>query len=357
MFIIVRKKINIKEWYESMTYTKSKSIFLKLAALVFIALFCIMVFSSPVRAEETSAAELTPDITLSNQGSVSRMTDGSYNTKTSFSAGDTIHVTSSEKMYSLYIKWDLIPDEWTLTYNGKTETFGTNGFLHEYIDIPEGTSEMTITFASGEAICDMHVYSQGQAPADVQTWKTPCDKADILVFATHADDEILFLGGVLATYGGEQNLAVQVAYMCEFSSSAKIREHEKLDGLWESGIKHYPVCGDFPDLYSQTLEAAKKQYVYDDVKSYATSCIRRFKPLVVVTQDLNGEYGHGGHMLFSHAVAESVETSNDSSVFPESASNYGTWDVPKTYLHLYTENKITMNLRLPLSRMGNRTSI
>ena len=45
-------------------------------------------------------------------------------------------------------------------------------------------------------------------------------------------------------------------------------------------------------------------------------------------------------MLFSHAVAESVETSNDSSVFPESASNYGTWDVPKTYLHLYTENKL-----------------
>ena len=144
---------------------------------------------------------------------------------------------------------------------------------------------------------------------------------------------------------------------CEFTTSAKIREHEKLDGLWESGIKHYPVCGDFPDLYSQTLEAAKKQYVYDDVKAYTTSCIRRFKPLVVVTQDLNGEYGHGGHMLFSHAVAESVETSNDSSVFPESASNYGTWDVPKTYLHLYTENKITMNLRLPLSRMGNRTSI
>lgn len=340
-----------------MTYTKSKSIFLKLAALVFIALFCIMIFSFPVKAEETSAAELTPDITLSNGGSVSRMTDGSYNTKTSFSAGDTIQVTSSEKMYSLYIKWDLIPDQWTLTYNGKTEAYGTNGFLHEYIEIPEGTSEMTITFASGEAICDMHVYSQGQAPADVQTWKTPCDKADILVFATHADDEILFLGGVLATYGGEQDLAVQVAYMCEFTSSAKIREHEKLDGLWESGIKHYPICGNFPDLYSTSLEAAKKQYVYDDVKSYVTSSIRRFKPLVVVTQDLNGEYGHGGHMLFSHAVAESVEVSNDSSVFPDSATTYGTWDVPKTYLHLYTDNKLTMNLRLPLSRLGNRTSI
>ena len=322
-----------------------------------IALISTILITSSVKAEESSAIELTPDITLSNGGSVSKMTDGSYNSKTSFSAGDTIQVTSSEKMYSLYIKWDLIPDQWTLTYNGKTETHGTNGFLHEYIEIPEGTSEMTITFASGEAICDMHVYSQGQAPADVQTWKTPCDKADILVFATHADDEILFLGGVLATYGGEQNLAVQVAYMCEFTSSAKIREHEKLDGLWESGIKHYPICGNFPDLYSTSLEAAKKQYIYDDVKSYVTSSIRCFKPLVVVTQDLNGEYGHGGHMLFSHAVAESVEVSNDSSVFPDSATTYGTWDVPKTYLHLYTDNKLTMNLRLPLSRLGNRTSI
>ena len=119
---------------------------------IIIALISTILISSPVKAEETSAAEITPDITLSNGGSVSRMTDGSYNTKTSFSAGDTIQVTSSEKMYSLYIKWDLIPDEWTLTYNGKTETYGTNGFLHEYIEIPDGTSEMTITFASGEAI-------------------------------------------------------------------------------------------------------------------------------------------------------------------------------------------------------------
>lgn len=328
-------------------------------ALSFIAItaISIILMSLSVKAEENTALEINPDITLSNQGSVSKMTDGSYNTRTTFSSGDTITITSSEAMYSLYIKWDLVPSEWTLSYNSKTQTCGADGFLHEYIEIPEGTTQMTITFASKESICDLHVYSKGSAPEDVQTWKKPCDKADILVFATHADDEILFLGGVLATYGGEQDLAVQVAYMCEFTSSAKIREHEKLDGLWESGIKHYPVCGDFPDLYSQTLEAAKKQYVYDDVKSYTTSCIRRFKPLVVVTQDLNGEYGHGGHMLFSHAVAESVESSSDSSVFPDSAAKYGTWDVPKTYLHLYTDNKITMNLRLPLSRMGNRTSI
>ncbi|MGN0320447.1 MAG: PIG-L family deacetylase [Lachnospira sp.] len=336
---------------------EKKNRILRLFLTIAATFLAIILFNIPVRAEESEATEITPDITLSNGGRVSSMTDGSYNTRTSFSSGDTIVITSSEAMYSLYIKWDLVPSQWTLTYNDKTVTCGTDGFLHEYIEIPEGTTSMTITFASKEAICDLHTYSSGTAPAQVQTWKKPCYKADILVFATHADDEILFLGGVLATYGGGQDLAVQVAYMCEFTSTAKIREHEKLDGLWVSGIKNYPVCGDFPDLYSTTLEAAKKQYNYEDLKSFITGTIRRFKPLVVVTQDFNGEYGHGGHMILSKAVADSVDTSKDASVYPETASQYGTWDVPKTYIHLYDQNKITMNLRVPLANMGNRTAI
>lgn len=336
---------------------EKKNRILRLLLTIAATFLAIILFNIPVRAEESEATEITPDITLSNGGRVSSMTDGSYNTRTSFSSGDTIVITSSETMYSLYIKWDLVPSQWTLTYNDKTVNCGTDGFLHEYIEIPEGTTSMIITFASKEAICDLHTYSSGTAPAQVQTWKKPCDKADILVFATHADDEILFLGGVLATYGGGQDLAVQVAYMCEFTSTAKIREHEKLDGLWVSGINNYPVCGDFPDLYSTTLEAAKKQYNYEDLKSFITGTIRRFKPLVVVTQDFNGEYGHGGHMILSKAVADSVDTSMDASVYPETAAQYGTWDVPKTYIHLYDQNKITMNLRVPLANMGNRTAI
>ena len=356
MFIIIRN-ILFKDWYIIMYLIEKKNRILRLLLTIAATFLAIILFNIPVRAEESEATEITPDITLSNGGRVSSMTDGSYNTRTSFSSGDTIVITSSEAMYSLYIKWDLVPSQWTLTYNDKTVNCGTDGFLHEYIEIPEGTTSMTITFASKEAICDLHTYSSGTAPAQVQTWKKPCDKADILVFATHADDEILFLGGVLATYGGGQDLAVQVAYMCEFTSTAKIREHEKLDGLWVSGIKNYPVCGDFPDLYSTTLEAAKKQYNYEDLKSFITGTIRRFKPLVVVTQDFNGEYGHGGHMILSKSVADSVDTSMDASVYPETAAQYGTWDVPKTYIHLYDQNKITMNLRVPLANMGNRTAI
>lgn len=96
MFIIIR--INFKkEWYRLMTYIKSKSSILKLLASITITLFCIVLFPSAVKAEDNQAAEVNADITLSNQGSISRMTDGSYNTKTTFSSGDTITITSSEK--------------------------------------------------------------------------------------------------------------------------------------------------------------------------------------------------------------------------------------------------------------------
>ena len=63
----------------------------------------------------------------------------------------------------------------------------------------------------------------------------------------------------------------------------------------KSGVKHYPVNGEFDDIYATDLNGAMSVYSYDDVLGYVTEQIRRFKPLVVVTQDINGEYGHGGH--------------------------------------------------------------
>ena len=46
--------------------------------------------------------------------------------------------------------------------------------------------------------------------------------------------EILFLGGVLATYAGQQHLNVQVCYMTNYWDGDRRREHEKLDGLWKA---------------------------------------------------------------------------------------------------------------------------
>ena len=62
-------------------------------------------------------------------------------------------------------------------------------------------------------------------------------------------------------------------------------------------------------------------------------------------------------MLLAKTVCEAVDNSNDSSFCTDSVTSYGVWDTPKTYLHLYGENKLTMDLRQPLSNMNGRTAV
>ncbi len=90
-----------------------------------------------------------------------------------------------------------------------------------------------------------------------------------------------------------------------------MREHEKLDGLWADGLRNYPVSGDCPDIYADTLKQAQGQHDMEEVTGFLVEQIRRFRPQVVVTHDLNGEYGHGFHMLTAKAVTEAVEKAEE----------------------------------------------
>lgn len=240
--------------------------------------------ASAQEQQEAQAKQLTLNLLASSGKSVANLLDDAYTSKVSFAAGDTLTVSADEPMQGVYLKWASLESSYSVSYNGKEQKITKEDMLHKYIDFGETVTECTITFESAASVCDIFAYGKGKLPDNVQVWEKPCTDADILVFSTHADDEILFLGGVLATYAGQQGLNVQVAYMTNYWNGATVREHEKLDGLWESGVKHYPVNG-------------------------------------------------------------------------ESADKYGAWDVPKTYIHLYGENKIRMDLRQPLSNMKSRTAI
>ncbi len=306
------------------------------------------------------AEELTPVFTLSTGGDGTYMKDGDYNTSYTFQAGDTISVTSKENtpISGLYIIWDSLVPEWTLHTDAEDILCGQHGFLHEYISLNSPAADTVINILHDNVrISDIRVFGEGTLTEDVQIWNPPCERADILLVPAHADDEILFFGGIIPTYGVEQEAQIQVAYMSEFWSSAKIREHEKLDGLWEAGLRNYPVCGNFKDVYSDTLEKAQEQYNFDDMTAYITEQIRRFKPQVIVTHDEKGEYGHGFHMLTSKAVTTAVEAASNETQYTDSASLYGIWDTPKTYLHLYKENMIRLDLRSPIESMGGRTAL
>ena len=320
----------------------------------------ITILSALFISTNAYADELTGSFTLSNGGDISALTDDSHYSVVNFNTGDTITITADDSSISgIYITWDTKAVPWTLTTDNGDVSCGINAFLHEYVALDNASSKVTINIPADEMrISTIRIFSEGALPHDVQVWNPPCEKADIMVVASHADDEILFFGGILPTYAYVHDADIQVVYMSHFWHGQKVREHEKLDGLWESGIRNYPVCGNFEDLYSEDIATAESQYNYSDMVNYLISEIRRFTPQVVVTHDVNGEYGHGFHMLTSKAVREAVETAGDATIHTNSASIYGAWDTPKLYLHVYEENKIRLDLRTPIEEdYLNRTAL
>ncbi|MCL2125222.1 MAG: PIG-L family deacetylase [Oscillospiraceae bacterium] len=303
------------------------------------------------------ANDLTETLTieLSNGASTTTLLDRSYTTKKTVEAGSTLKINAPEIIHALYIIWDLPPGEWFIS-GEPSQSCGNNGFIHEYIALSSPSTEITMQFPNTDStICDVYAFTEGAAPQWVQTWEQPCAKADLLLLPTHADDEHLYFAGIMPYYAGELGYRVQVAYLTNHWNEPP-RPHELLNGLWTVGIRYYPIIGGFNDRYAESLSEAQSMYGLDNVVSYQVDLLRRFKPEVVVGHDVNGEYGHGVHMLNAYALQIAVEEADDAAKYPASATKYGTWDTPKLYLHLYPDNAITLDWNMPLSNFGGATA-
>ena len=309
-------------------------------------------------AWNTQAAQLDLSLDSSEDSDGSELFDDDFNTGVDFEGGTTLTFKASEPISSLYIKWDAVPTATTLKDGDKEVTVGQNGFVHEFVPLSGSNSEATLTIPDGGIkIADVYAFSGDDLPDFVQKWNEPWDKADILFISTHSDDEVLFFGGMIPIYTNEHRARVQVAYFTDFFLTETYRVHEFLDGLWTMGVDHYPQFGKFYDNYSESLEEAEEQFDHDECLSFIVEVIRKFKPQVVVTHDIEGEYGHGGHRYVSKLVREAVEITGDDTKESESAQKYGAWDVPKTYLHLYAENPIETDTRAPLSDFGGKCAL
>ena len=334
-------------------------------------LLCLLAVTS-LAAEVSHMATVTDTEGITHP---QRLFDGSRSTYSRISEGARVSLSRADGIAALYIEFDRIPQEWTLTHaSGAAVSCGQNAFLHEFVDVSALfdtlPKELTLTFPAGTVIADIYAFSAGDLPSWVQIWNPPCEQADLLLLSSHSDDEQLFFAGVLPYYAVERQLNVQVAYVVQhfeaWGNPDHQRPHEQLDGLWAVGVRNCPVMSDFPDLYSESKDRGtafssaqavyeKAGFTYEDFVGYITECIRRFKPLVVVSHDLNGEYGHGTHVYAAAALTDAIVLAAEENQFPDSAAAYGPWTVEKTYLHLYPENPITMDWDTPLDSLGGKT--
>ena len=287
--------------------------------------------------------------------------DDNFLTWCSFDAGSELSFRADEPVGGVYLVWNTFPSAWTLSADGVSVEAGTNGYLHEYVPLPVPSTEFTIHFPADTDmdLCDIYAVSEGILPDWVQLWLPPCETADILVVPTHADDEFIFFGGILPSYAAERGLEVQVLYMTShYIGSERHRCHEKLNGLWIAGVRHYPVTNMVRDYLFDSYREAAGYYGPGAFTEFQVQQIRRFKPLVIVEHDENGEYGHAVHRFNAYSMEEAVVLAADPSYDPDSAALYGVWDTPKTYLHLYGEpdSRTSLNYETPLDFFGGKTA-
>lgn len=265
-----------------------------------------------------------------------------------------------------YLRWgmtpiDLIieaPDE--ASGEWKTVQKVSAGYYNQYIPFDKPLAHFRIRPRENPAVfglIKLQVLSPGDLPKDIETWQPFEGKADLMVLVAHPDDELLYMGGVIPYYNTQMGKKVIVVYVASMNG---FRLVEALDGLWHCGVRACPELPNqqFADEAVTTLRKCLDIWKEDRLLAYVTEMIRKYRPDVIVTHDVNGEYGHGGHRACSWAVRQCVESAADPESCPESAVRYGPWQIKKAYIHLYQGDlgQIDFDWRQPLSSFDGKTA-
>ena len=330
--------------------------------IVLVLALCLM--AAVASAQE--ARDITQECTFKSPGrKTTDVHDGLYTSywRTNLQLGAHLEITTpeGEPAQWLYICFADMPEKWAVEEEADGEwrllADGSCDYYHAVVELGGKTHFRLIDTSGKKAqfkINEVFVFGEGTLPDWVQQWEPTVEKADLLVLAAHPDDELIFFGGTIPTYAVERDLNVVVAYM---TYSNTTRRSELLNGLWSMGVRNYPVIGDFYDAYSFDLKKAYSNWRENNVRQFVMELVRKYKPEVVVTHDINGEYGHGAHRLCADVMQYCVQNASKASAQSDSASKYGTWEVKKLYLHLYPENSIRMDWRVPLESLGGKTGL
>ena len=195
------------------------------------------------------------------------------------------------------------------------------------------------------------VYGAGELPEPFHDWQELPAHVDYLLIATHPDDDVLYLGSIVPTYGAERGYVGTIVFV---TNQNRDRTSEAENGAWAMGLRVRPVFLGMRDVYRGATKSQRKLFPYDELLLRTVRVYRQLRPLVVFAQDLNGEYGHWQHKSTAKAAREAFALAADPTFDPESAEEYGTWQVQKLFLHLYRQNAVLIDAHTPLAAFDGR---
>lgn len=289
------------------------------------------------------------------------MTDGRTAAARELEKGGSLTVRAPSDMGTLTLRLCQLNSAFLLLQRGQTglplriRIFRT-GAMALRVPLVSGCRAVTICPLGGALqLAELRIFGPGALPEGPDGLLPPADEVDFLIVSTHPDDEWVFLGGVYPLYGCERGYTGAVALV---TLPSWRRADECLNGLYLGGFAHQPYLLGFPDVPQNSVKRLKDRFQAEEVTLSLVRLYRRVRPLVVVTQDVNGEYGHWQHVLTAQAALDAVALAADPTYDPSSAERYGTWTVQKVYQHLARGmSRITLEVETPLDSYGGLTAL
>lgn len=363
---IYSKKINLSDYSQKLNFSKLSSGEKEFKIILFDEeenkLVIKRRFTVLGKAKESVHITKQCRITVS-KGDVSSVTDSSDST--SWSSGKMeIVFPEDKKVDGIFIKWHKAStNSYTIkSYSADGEVLDEYSeksyeMLHKYYKMSDGAVKAVIKLKKtkdNNGICCLRVYEEGRVGASVERWEAPeTGKCDLMVISAHRDDELLYFGGTIPYYLKVKEKNVYTVYM---SGRDRLRIREALAGQWSMGNTTYPIFMDFPGGYHDGISGTLQSWGGEEaVLKKLVEKIRRFQPDVIVSHDINGEYGHPTHKTTAYLIQKAIKLAGDKSKYKESYEKYGAWNVKKLYLHMYSKNKITMNWNKSYAKLDGKT--
>lgn len=318
------------------------------------------------RADDATAENLSAKCKYSADFTfhAERLRDSDYDTVQRINKGKTVSVEwdDSIPVASVCISFYSAPVAHSVTQydgNGIKLSEETGSMLYnELIRVLPETRKVSVRAdADNCQLCSLYALGEGDF-ADYHPFRETIEKADYMTFAMHPDDDVLFLGAVYPIYEADRGLS-GISLIMSTKLPEKFqreRRQEDMNGAWVLGLKTQPVFGGFPDIPQDYYNKFHHTFTKDDVTRYAVTMIRTYRPEVVITQDLNGEYGHWQHKVLAQGVQAAVPLAADPDYQPKGYPKSEPWEVKKLYIHLYDQNKLMLDVDYPIASLGGKSA-
>lgn len=303
------------------------------------AVIALVILACAVPAYAVQADTVTKQCSFEvSSGGTKYLTDGDTDTVWSPSGTDAkllINLPGNGAGF-VVVKWETEPTGYIFSqYDGQQGPIGAvnqtdaYGGLTQVFELDPAARYAVLTLTrKGQGVAEVIVYSAGDLPADMPRWTAPYVKTDIMLVCAYPGDEFVTFGGLLPYYSAMGGNRVQPVYM---TGTDRDRLEENQSALWSIGMTAHPVYLRLPASDVDDVEECLSRWGgREELVGTMVATIRRCKPEVIVSHDIDSKDPR--RRLTAMLMSYAIDAAADPAMYPESADEYGVWQVKKLYL-------------------------